>query len=126
LMLENSYYSVITPEGCAAILWRSREHWEDAAEAFKLVPEELIKFGIIDEIVKEPLGGAHRDPEQASRALGEALHRNLAELKKMPLKRLLEHRYQRDRRCVSGGGRGAGHRGGRRWCGRKDFAVVTC
>ncbi|MEW6354782.1 MAG: acetyl-CoA carboxylase carboxyltransferase subunit alpha [Planctomycetota bacterium] len=97
LMLENSYYSVITPEGCAAILWRSREHWEDAAAAFKLVPEELIKFGIIDEIVKEPLGGAHRDTEGAARALGEAIRRNVAEMKKVPMKRLLEQRYQKYR-----------------------------
>lgn len=93
LMLENSYYSVITPEGCAAILWRSRDNSAAAAEAFKLVPEELIKFGVIDEIVKEPLGGAHRHPEEMAKNLSEAILRNLAQVKKVPIRKLLDQRY---------------------------------
>lgn len=98
LMLENSYYSVITPEGCAAILWRSGNNGAEAAEAFKLVPEELMKFGIIDEIVKEPLGGAHRNPEEMAKSLTEAIVRNLNDLKKIPIRKLLDQRYAKFRK----------------------------
>jgi acetyl-CoA carboxylase carboxyl transferase subunit alpha len=80
LMMENAIYSVISPEGCAAILWRSRDHASDAAEALKLTAADLADSGIIDEIVPEPPGGAHLDPESAAQAVGEALVRNLDEL----------------------------------------------
>ncbi len=80
LMMENAIYSVISPEGCAAILWRSRDRAADAAEALKLTAADLADSGIIDEIVPEPPGGAHLDPEFAAQAVGEALVRNLDEL----------------------------------------------
>ncbi len=80
LMMENAIYSVISPEGCAAILWRSRDRASDAAEALKLTASDLADSGIIDEVIPEPPGGAHLDPEAASKALGEALVRHLDEL----------------------------------------------
>lgn len=80
LMLENAIYSVISPEGCAAILWRSRDRAEDAAEAMKLTAPDLAEFAIIDEIIAEPPGGAHLDAEATAIALGEALGRHLEEL----------------------------------------------
>ena len=80
LMMENAIYSVISPEGCAAILWRSRDRAADAAEALKLTAADLADSGIIDELVPEPPGGAHLDPEFAAQAVGEALIRNLDEL----------------------------------------------
>ena len=80
LMMENAIYSVISPEGCAAILWRSRDRAADAAEALKLTAADLADSGIIDEIVPEPPGGAHLDPEFAAQAVGKALVRNLDEL----------------------------------------------
>jgi len=98
LMMENSYYSVITPEGCAAILWRSRDYAAEAAAAFKLVPQELIQFGVIDEIIPEPLGGAHRNPREAAERLAEAVRNHLRELKGLSVKELLERRYEKYRR----------------------------
>ncbi len=80
LMMENAIYSVISPEGCAAILWRSRDRAEEAAEALKLTAADLADSGIIDEVVPEPPGGAHLDPEGAADALGEAITRHLREL----------------------------------------------
>jgi acetyl-CoA carboxylase carboxyl transferase subunit alpha len=77
LMLEHAVYSVISPEGCASILWRSNEHAKDAAEAMRMTAEDLKKLGVIDDIVPEPLGGAHRDPTAAVAAAGEALGRAL-------------------------------------------------
>jgi acetyl-CoA carboxylase carboxyl transferase subunit alpha len=79
-MLEHSVYSVISPEGCASILWRSSEHAQDAAEALKLTAQDLHKMGIIDEIVPEPLGGAQRGRREAIDAVGAAIERNLFEL----------------------------------------------
>jgi len=96
--MENSYYSVITPEGCAAILWRSRDYAAEAAAAFKLVPQELIQFGVIDEIIPEPLGGAHRNPREAAERLAEAVRNHLRELKGLSVKELLERRYEKYRR----------------------------
>ncbi|MFQ5890234.1 MAG: acetyl-CoA carboxylase carboxyltransferase subunit alpha [Gemmatimonadota bacterium] len=95
LMLENAIYSVISPEGCAAILWRSREHAEDAAEALKLTATDLLEHGIIDEIVPEPPGGAHTDPDEAARALGEALKRHLDELEGIEPEELLAGRRRK-------------------------------
>ncbi len=80
LMLEHAVYSVISPEGCASILWRSAEQAQEAAEALKLTAEDLLKLGIIDRIVPEPLGGAHRGRSESIAALGDALDGALAEL----------------------------------------------
>ena len=80
LMLEHSVYSVISPEGCASILWRSAEQAQEAAEALKLTAEDLHGLGVIDRVVPEPLGGAHRGPAQSMAALGDALEESLAEL----------------------------------------------
>jgi acetyl-CoA carboxylase carboxyl transferase subunit alpha len=80
LMLEHAVYSVISPEGCASILWRSADQAKDAAEALRLTAQDLLKFGIIDGVVPEPLGGAHRDRARTIQAVGEAIARNLREL----------------------------------------------
>jgi acetyl-CoA carboxylase carboxyl transferase subunit alpha len=80
LMMEHAVYSVISPEGCASILWRSAEHAQTAAEALKLTAQDLLKLGIIDRIVPEPMGGAHRDPKAAIDALGDAIDASLGEL----------------------------------------------
>ena len=80
LMMENAIYSVISPEGCAAILWRSRDRAEDAADALKLTAGDLADSGVIDEVIPEPPGGAHLDPEAAARSVGEAIVRHLHEL----------------------------------------------
>jgi acetyl-CoA carboxylase carboxyl transferase subunit alpha len=77
VMLEHSVYSVISPEGCASILWRSGEQAKEAAEALKLTAQDLMKLGVIDEIVPEPLGGAHRNKETAIAAVGDALEKSL-------------------------------------------------
>jgi acetyl-CoA carboxylase carboxyl transferase subunit alpha len=97
-MLEYAIYSVIAPESCSAILWRDQDHAADAAEALKLTPEDLSKLGLIDEIIKEPEGGAHADPVEMAELLGIALERQLDELSGMPVKTLLEERYQKFRR----------------------------
>ena len=80
LMLEHSIYSVITPEGCASILWRSGEQAQEAAEALKMTAQDLLKLGVIDEIVKEPLGGAQRGKRETVQAVGDAIERHLSEL----------------------------------------------
>ena len=81
LMLEHAVYSVISPEGCASILWRSAAQSADAAQALKLTAQDLRQLGVIDDIVAEPLGGAHRAPEEAIDAVGEAIAAALAELR---------------------------------------------
>ncbi|GAB4167035.1 MAG: acetyl-CoA carboxylase carboxyltransferase subunit alpha [Terrimicrobiaceae bacterium] len=98
LMLENAYYSVISPEGCAAILWKHRKHAPEAAEALKLNASELLKLGIIDDIIPEPPGGAHCDMSAAAAALGEAVSSALQELCKVPMEELLQKRYDKFRR----------------------------
>jgi acetyl-CoA carboxylase carboxyl transferase subunit alpha len=80
LMLEYAVYSVISPEGCASILWRTRDNAADAAEALKLTAQDLFKLGVIDEIVGEPLGAAHREPAKTIQAVGKAISTNLREL----------------------------------------------
>jgi len=80
VMLEHSVYSVISPEGCASILWRSRDYSEQAAEALKLTAQDLIKLGVIDEVVPEPLGGAHRDSTTTITAVGDKLEQALIDL----------------------------------------------
>ncbi|MDP2470666.1 MAG: acetyl-CoA carboxylase carboxyltransferase subunit alpha [Candidatus Palauibacterales bacterium] len=92
LMMENAIYSVISPEGCAAILWRSRDMAADAAEALKLTAPDLADSGIIDEVVPEPGGGAHFDPEGAAEALREAILRHLSELGGLDRTQLIEAR----------------------------------
>lgn len=100
LMLEYSYYSVISPEGCAAILWRGeeKEHLEDAAKILRLTAQDLYEFGIVDEVVKEPLGGAHRDHQTAAKLLKTALLAHLRQLLKIPKDKLLTNRYEKYRK----------------------------
>jgi acetyl-CoA carboxylase carboxyl transferase subunit alpha len=98
LMLEHSVYAVISPEGCAAILWSDGTKGEQAAEALKLTARDIKGLDVVDEIVKEPLGGAHRDHEAMAATLHEALSRNLAALKAIPADRLVEERYQKFRK----------------------------
>ena len=98
LVMENAYYSVISPEGCAAILWKDRAKAPEAAAALKLTAADLLSLKLIDEIIPEPLGGAHRDPESAAENLKAALKRNLEELKRMGPKELLETRREKYRR----------------------------
>lgn len=103
LMLEYSVYAVISPEGCAAILWSDGTKGAQAAEALKLTAKDILELDVIDEIIKEPLGGAHRDHAAMAATLHEALSRNLAELKKIPAEELVEQRYQKFRkmtRCI--------------------------
>jgi acetyl-CoA carboxylase carboxyl transferase subunit alpha len=92
LMLENSVYSVISPEGCAAILWKDASQRERAAEALKITAEDLLRLKIIDEIVKEPVGGAHIDPDATGEALREALIRHVTELRKIRPEKLIRRR----------------------------------
>ena len=98
LMLENAYYSVISPEGCAAILWKHRKHAPEAAEALKLNATELLKLAVIDGVVPEPLGGAHRDPTETGKNLKEAIVGALRELEKIPVDKLVQRRYEKFRK----------------------------
>ncbi|HYS19495.1 MAG TPA: acetyl-CoA carboxylase carboxyltransferase subunit alpha [Gemmatimonadales bacterium] len=95
LMLENSVYSVISPEGCAAILWKDATQKERAAEALKLTAQDQLALGVIDEIIPEPLGGAHADPEAAAQALASPLQRHLRELMKLRTAKLLKRREEK-------------------------------
>jgi acetyl-CoA carboxylase carboxyl transferase subunit alpha len=97
LMLENSYYSVISPEGCAAILWKHRKHAPEAAAALKLTADDLQELGLIDGVIAEPMGGAHRDPAAMSATLTGAITSALETLGEIPLKKLLEERYAKFR-----------------------------
>ena len=97
LMMENAYYSVISPEGCAAILWKHREHAPEAASALKLSAQDLSKLGIIDDIIPEPLGGAHNDHYVAAAALKDAVLKALDALDSLPADQLLDERYQKFR-----------------------------
>ncbi len=101
LMLENAYYSVITPEGCASILWRDDSKAPEAAEALCLTADKLLDFGIIDEVISEPLGGAHRHPEFVVNELKEALKSSLENLFNLSSENLLENRYQKYRKIGS-------------------------
>ncbi len=97
-MLENSYYSVISPEGCAGILWKSHEHAPKAATALRFTSKDLSKFGIVDHVIAEPLGGAHRDHHQMATRLKTYLSKTLAELETQDVDTLLENRYAKFRR----------------------------
>jgi acetyl-CoA carboxylase carboxyl transferase subunit alpha len=97
LMLENAIYSVISPEGCAAILWRDRAKAPEAAAALKVTSADLKELGIIDEVLPEPLGGAHRDPDQVARVIEEAVTRHLDELETLEAterRRIRQRKYQ--------------------------------
>jgi acetyl-CoA carboxylase carboxyl transferase subunit alpha len=93
--LENSYYSVITPEGCASILWRTRDHADKAADAMKVTARDLLQFNVLDGIVKEPGGGAHRTPELAAEGLSKVLGEALAELDAFDTGALIEQRIEK-------------------------------
>jgi acetyl-CoA carboxylase carboxyl transferase subunit alpha len=95
MMLQYSVYSVISPEGCASILWKTADKAEAAAEAMGITADRLSKLGLVDEIVPEPLGGAHRDPEAMAETLKNALLSALAEFKSVPKDQLVERRRQR-------------------------------
>ncbi len=95
LMLENTWYSVISPESCSSILWRSWEYKEQAAEALKLTAEDLLKQKIIDRIIPEPLGGAHKDPKQTAESLKNALLEEILQLKKIKGVKLLSQRIKK-------------------------------
>src|SRR3954470_9133910 len=98
LILETAYYSVISPEACSAILWKDRRHAPEAAEALKLTAQDLMGLGVVDEIVPEPEGGAHRDPDMAAANLGTALRQNLERLCALSMEELLRARYEKFRK----------------------------
>lgn len=95
MMMQYTWYSVISPESCSSILWRSWEHKEKAADALKLIPEDLLNQKIIDEIIEEPLGGAHRDPKKATDALKETILKNYKTLSKISVEELLKNRRKK-------------------------------
>jgi acetyl-CoA carboxylase carboxyl transferase subunit alpha len=97
MILENAYYSVISPEGCAAILWKDRANAPQAAEALKFSPPYLKEFGVVDEVLEEPLGGAHRNPDTAAKTLKAAISCCLEKLQKLPTDTLLRARYEKFR-----------------------------
>ena len=97
-MLEHAYYSVISPEGCASILWRDAAKNEEAAEALKMQSENLLEFGVIDEIIPEPQGGAHHDPKMVYEGVKKFLFKEAKKLSKVPFDELLEKRYQKFRK----------------------------
>jgi acetyl-CoA carboxylase carboxyl transferase subunit alpha len=97
-VLENAYYSVISPEGCASILWRDRTKAPEAAEVLRLTANDLYELGIIDDIIKEPLGGAHRDPEMTAHNIKNKIVKYLSEFEKLSKKELLEQRYEKFRK----------------------------
>ncbi len=95
LMLENAWYSVINPESCSLILWRNRDNKEDAAEALKITAPDLIELGIVDRVVPEPFGGAHRNPIDTANTLKIAVEEELHQLKNVPLDQLVEQRMDK-------------------------------
>ncbi|HXG23120.1 MAG TPA: carboxyl transferase domain-containing protein, partial [Chthonomonadales bacterium] len=98
LMLEHAIYSVAPPEGCAAILWRDREKAPEAAAALMLTAKDARRFGIVDEILPEPLGGAHRDPAGAAATIKRALQKHIGALGKLSPSELVSARYERLRK----------------------------
>ena len=101
VMLEHSIYSVISPEGCAAILWEDATKTQAAAAALKMTGAELLKIGIADEIVHEPLGGAHRDVDTVSQAVAQTLHTQLSQLLALPTEQLLTNRSEKFRQMAA-------------------------
>lgn len=98
LILQHAYYSVISPEGCASILWRNAVKAPEAAKALKINSEHLIKFGIVEKIINEPMGGAHNDPVAVGKELKESLLTMIKELKQLSVSELLNQRYQKFRK----------------------------
>jgi len=98
LMLEHSTYSVISPEGCAAILWNNGSKASEAAELLKITAQDLFQMKVIDEVVEEPIGGAHRDPRLAAELLKDAVTRNMAEIRNVPPDEIVKMRYEKFRR----------------------------
>ena len=94
-MLENTWYSVISPESCSSILWRSWDYKEQAAEALKLTAEHMHGFGIVDDIIKEPLGGAHGAPEEMAKILKRHIKKSIAELKELSPEERIEQRIEK-------------------------------
>ncbi len=94
-MLENTWYSVISPESCSSILWRSWDYKEQAAEALKLTADHMLEFGLIDEIIKEPLGGAHKDPEKMAKLLKSHIKKEVIKLMEIPPDERIEQRVQK-------------------------------
>jgi len=101
LMLENAIYSVIAPESCSSILWRDWDHKQEAAQLLKLTAEDMLHFRIVDRVVPEPEGGAHRDPRGAAASLYSVLRASLAELRGLPATELLRLRQERLRRLAT-------------------------
>jgi acetyl-CoA carboxylase carboxyl transferase subunit alpha len=97
LILENAYYSVISPEGCAAILWKDRKATAQAAEALKITAKDLHRFGLVDEVICEPLGGAHQDPAGTAKNFSEVVLRHLGEVAALSTTDRLRQRYQKFR-----------------------------
>src|SRR5688572_1625180 len=97
-MLEFSYYSVISPEGCAGILWKSHQYAERAANALKFTSQDLLRLKVVDHVISEPLGGAHRDHHQTAMRVKQYLARSLRELIGLPIDKLLDGRYEKFRR----------------------------
>ncbi|ODS33480.1 MAG: acetyl-CoA carboxylase carboxyltransferase subunit [Candidatus Scalindua rubra] len=97
-ILEFAYCSVISPEGCAAILWKSKDNAEEAATALKLTAKELYELGIVDEIIPEPIGAAHNNPEEMAKILKETIVRYIDELQTIPIDKLIENRYNKYRK----------------------------
>ena len=97
-VLEHAYYSVISPEGCAGILWKSAEFKADAARALRMRAWDLKEFGVIDKVIDEPRGGAHRDPRLMAARLKTFLERTLKDLVSLPIEKLVENRYDKFRR----------------------------
>ena len=95
LMMENSWYSVISPEGCAAILWRDSGKASEAAEAMKVTAPDLVELDVVDEVIKEPEGGAHRDFKMAAEAVKKSILKHLNELSAFPEKKLIENRIEK-------------------------------
>ncbi|MBW8051563.1 MAG: acetyl-CoA carboxylase carboxyltransferase subunit alpha [Cytophagales bacterium] len=94
-MLENTWYSVISPESCSSILWRSWDYKEQAAEALKLTAQDMLKFNLIDEIIKEPLGGAHTDPVKMAKTLKKVILDNIAELSQLSPEQRIKNRMEK-------------------------------
>ncbi len=98
LMLENAWYSVISPEMCAQILWRDVKRAPEAAQSLRLTAKDLLELGVIDEVIPEPMGGAHRDPQAVAASMKEAILRHLAQLDQESPDELVEKRIARYRR----------------------------
>ncbi len=97
-VLQHAYYSVISPEGCAGILWKSHEHAPKAAAALRFTSDHLLRLGVVDDVLEEPLGGAHRDHHQMATRMKTYLSRQLSELEEIPVDQMLEQRYEKFRK----------------------------